>query len=96
MSQRRSEHDGIAGDIWLKTHRYDLWECGIPQEATESIRRWAYLLHHGDDAFGTRWTCDWITPEQATKLLELFAKETTNSDYRLFFLKLRKRSQDAD
>ena len=63
---------------WLKDHREDLLQSGLPLLVIEDCRRWNYVLLHGYDAGITRWDASWITKEQAERLLMLIRSEYPN------------------
>ena len=71
MAYRRSESVGVESSRWRLSHRPALVECGIPTAVVDSDRRWAYVLLHGSDEFGTGWTPSWLSVEQAARLLRL-------------------------
>ncbi len=74
MSFRRSNNTGLFSSRWRIAHRSLLGECGIPTEVADSDRRWSYILLHGDDYPGIGWDVSWITPRQATELLNVLAE----------------------
>lgn len=58
-------------DMWRKKNFSRLVEYGIPQEVVSQNRRFWFVVQEGEDLGGTGWDVDWITEEQASKLLEL-------------------------
>ena len=81
---------------WRRDNRSLLSECGVPDEAADSDRRWLYLLLHGNDYPGTGWDATWVAPAQAARLLgKLVADLPGESGYDLV-RSLRRRSSSAD
>ena len=75
MSFRRGRSDAPESSSWRLAHRRELLECGLPRDVVSSDRGWIYVLLHGDDELGTGWQADWITIEQARRLLALPERE---------------------
>ncbi len=71
MAYHRRDASGPEGSRWRLAHRALLAECGIPDKVADSDRRWAYLLLHGSDHPGSGWRTSWVSPEQASRLLDL-------------------------
>ncbi len=78
---------------WLKDHREDLLQNGLPLSLIEDGRRWNYVLLHGYDAGGTRWDASWITKEQAERLLMLIRLQHPNPAGLCLILELEKRTK---
>ncbi len=78
MSFQRSEESGVTGSRWRLAHRGILVECGIPTEVVNSDRRWIYLLSHAYDPV-SGWKVEWITPQQASRLVALLESENSSA-----------------
>ena len=70
MADPRRDVSGPEGSRGRLAHRSLHAQCGIPDEVADSDRRWAYRLLHGSDDPGTGWRSSWVSPEQATRLLD--------------------------
>ena len=92
MSYQRNKDFSLTSPQWRIEHKSTLSECGIPDGVANSDRQWNYVLLHGNDALCTGWEVDWITPQQAKKLIVLLENEKMNDCGYELFRELKKRA----
>ena len=79
MSFRRQEQDA-DWPRWLREHRADLAQCGLPQDAFDSELHWFQFLEHGyvqskDKHVGDWWSIRFMTLQQARSLRDFVNRE---------------------
>jgi hypothetical protein len=79
MAYRRSSGTDVESSRWRMAHRNLLLECGVPQSVVNSDRRWVYVLLHGSDEFDTGWDPTWMSPQHASRLLQVLRAATPNT-----------------
>jgi hypothetical protein len=91
MSYRRSDSEHIGGDAWRRQHQTQLMRW-LPAEVVASQRSLNYLLLHGEDQLGTRWTPEWLEPAEAAAFLAFLEAHFSVEDGLEIFGQLRRRA----
>jgi hypothetical protein len=91
VSYRRADPGHVGGDAWRRQHRIELIRW-LPAEVVGSQRALNYVLLHGEDHLGTRWTPDWLTPVEAAAFLAFLETNFSVQDGYEIFGQLRRRA----
>jgi hypothetical protein len=91
MSYRRLDSDQVGGDAWRRQHRGQLVRW-LPAEVVGSQRSLNYVLLHGEDHLGTRWTPEWLDPLEAAAFLAFLEGHFSIQDGYEIFRELRRRA----
>ena len=79
MAYRRSSDTEALSPRWRTAHAAELVRW-LPERIVASDRSLAYVVLHGDDAPGTGWSVDWLSPEEAGEFLRFLARELPDSE----------------
>lgn len=89
---RRPGSEPVGDDAWRRRHRAQLIRW-LPAEVVASQRALNYVLLHGEDHLGTRWTPDWLDPVEAAAFLAFLETQFIAQDGYEIFGKLRQRAK---
>ena len=76
---------------WRVEHLEQLQRAGMPQEIVVDNRRFWFVVQEGDDQLQTGWNPNWISADQAQKLLDLLSDALEDSTGWDLVLSLRRR-----
>jgi hypothetical protein len=78
MSFRPASREEVGSPAWCRAHRARLLECGIPDTLVDDPRMLTYVLLHGREHGATGWTPDWLSDDEARRLLAFLRAELPN------------------
>ncbi|MDF3071314.1 MAG: hypothetical protein K0R38_6915 [Polyangiaceae bacterium] len=81
----------VDGEAWGRQDRAQLMRW-LPAEVVGSQRALNYVLLHGDDHLGSRWTPEWLAPVEAAAFLAFLETKFSDENGYEIFGQLRRRA----